>query len=310
MNGTRKTLSTDLCHHLLPFPRLPVYDFLRSFPSFFLFARNSPPHPPCVGGGGFALKAEMHRDNDVMRGLKRNLLRETAMIAFLLGCCLVVALGFIFHAITCTRSTAEYALGVYIIVVHIVFHSTEFLVATTLRPHDAHPDAFMLFHSTEYMVASAVPFVEFAIEILCVPESWKLPPSLGSAMFRLSFLGSTVFGVMTLFFYGIRIVAMLQCSLNFSLHVESSRRSDHVLVESGVYSVLRHPAYFGWFWRTMLAQFILANPLSVVAHTIITWCFLAKRIPYEEKILERADFFGELYTTYRRKTYVGIPFIA
>ncbi|EPY28495.1 hypothetical protein STCU_05085 [Strigomonas culicis] len=103
---------------------------------------------------------------------------------------------------------------------------------------------------------------------------------------------------------------MVQSGPNFSLLIETEKRDEHVLIESGCYAVLRHPAYFGWFWRTFCSQLIVANPLCFLFHTTATWLFFKDRIPYEESLLVSDDFFGEKYEAYRRGTPVGIPFIS
>lgn len=244
--------------------------------------------------------------------LRRNLILETALIAFVLGA-LTVLTGVLIVYAYATHNDVLFAFGLYMLTVHLAFHVCEFLTAALLRPHDTHPDAFMIFHSKEYLAASGVALVEFAIEAYCIPERWKLSPShhpFLSSFLRLHRGSAIFFTTLTLVFYGIRVAAMLQCGANFSLMIEPQRRSSHHLVQHGLYRYLRHPAYFGWFWRTCCAQFIVANPISAVAHTAVTWYFFRSRIAYEEATLERADYFGETYKAYKKRTYVGIPFCA
>lgn len=250
--------------------------------------------------------------NRLNRELRRNLILETALIAFALGALTILAMVLALYAYLAHKD-ALFAFALYILTVHIVFHVSEFVTAALQRPHDTHPDAFMVFHSKAFMTASGAALLEFFLEAYAVPEGWKLSPTrhpLLAFFLRINRAGSIFFALLVVVFYAIRVAAMLQCGANFSLMIEPQRRSSHRLVRHGLYRYLRHPAYFGWFWRTCFAQFILANPLAAVAHTVVTWYFFRSRIPYEEETMEQADYFGEDYKAYKRRTYVGIPFCA
>jgi len=78
-------------------------------------------------------------------------------------------------------------------------------------------------------------------------------------------------------------------------------------VTHGIYSYLRHPAYFGFFWWSVGTQLLLSNPISLVAYTAATFYFFYDRIPYEEELL--IHFFGDRYRAYQQRTYIGIPFL-
>ena len=47
---------------------------------------------------------------------------------------------------------------------------------------------------------------------------------------------------------------MATASSNFSHKIEDRKRSSHTLVTTGIYAVLRHPAYFGFFWYSVGTQ--------------------------------------------------------
>ena len=76
----------------------------------------------------------------------------------------------------------------------------------------------------------------------------------------------------------------------------------------GIYTYLRHPAYFGFFWWSVGTQLLLANPISLVAYAGATFYFFYDRIPYEEELL--IHFFGDEYRNYRRRTWIGIPLLS
>ncbi|KAI5689366.1 Phospholipid methyltransferase [Leishmania braziliensis] len=247
----------------------------------------------------------------INRELRRNLILETALIAFALGVLTVVSVlltAYGWH----THNDNLFALGLYILVAHLAFHIFEFLAAALTRPHDTHPDAFMVFHSTPYLIANGTALLEFFLEAYAIPEGWKLDPTrhpLLGFFLRVNCASALLFTLLVAVFYGIRVMSMLQCGANFSLMIEDERRSSHQLVTQGLYRYLRHPAYFGWFWRTCCAQWILANPVSAVVHTVVTWYFFRSRIAYEEATLQRPDYFGETYKKYMACTIVGIPFL-
>ncbi|CCW62142.1 unnamed protein product [Phytomonas sp. EM1] len=255
-----------------------------------------------------------HTDNES----KPNHLRETALISFFLGGCAVISLFLIFHAWFLSYSVIEFAFGMHILLFHVVFHMTEFLVASSIFQHNAHPSAFMIFHSQEFILACSSALLEFWVESFLIPDNLKLfgvaSPSTALSKtlyfcFRLSFPSVLVFELLAVFFYAIRVAAMLNCGSNFSLMIEYEKRSTHILVDTGMYAYFRHPAYFGWFWRVFFSQLAIANPISFILHTVVTWRFFQLRIPYEECILEREDFFGEMYAKYKKRTFIGIPFI-
>ena len=86
-----------------------------------------------------------------------------------------------------------------------------------------------------------------------------------------------------------------------------SKREDHVLVTSGVFSYVRHPSYVGWFLWSLGTQVVLLNPICFVLYTGVTWTFFNERIYAEEYLLLR--FFGNAYSDYQAKVPAGIPFI-
>lgn len=83
------------------------------------------------------------------------------------------------------------------------------------------------------------------------------------------------------------------------------KTESHRLVKSGIYSIFRHPSYFGWFYWSIGTQLMLCNPVSAVLYTWASWSFFASRIPYEEHLL--LQFYGDEYLTYCRQTIIGIP---
>lgn len=231
-------------------------------------------------------------------------IEQIVYVSVLLGAVGGLCCGVLLYAWMYSSSIGLFSLSLYILVVHICFHLTEFIIAVRYRPHDIDVQSFMIFHSTSYLIASGLAFVEFFVKYAYSAEIYFFPLVL-----KLNYWTSCAFAFLALCFYGFRIIAMIHCGENFSLNIEENKRRDHRLVTNGIYAVLRHPSYFGWFWRTLLAQLIIGNTVSCLLHTIITWYFFKKRIRYEEQILESEEFFGESYQEYKSKTYIGIPLL-
>lgn len=125
---------------------------------------------------------------------------------------------------------------------------------------------------------------------------WNAPSSLICSILVLVLGGSAV---------GIFIAATKAMGKNWSIVART--RSDHQLVRTGPFAVIRHPIYLALFlymlsfgiafghWR----QFIVAVPLYLAGAVI--------RIREEEKLL-RAQF-GEDHARYVREVPAFIPFI-
>ena len=95
---------------------------------------------------------------------------------------------------------------------------------------------------------------------------------------------------------------------NFNHYVQERRKDGHVLVKNGIYSLVRHPSYFGWFYWSVGTQVLLANPICLFLYAYASWKFFNTRIAYEEFHLIK--FFGREYTTYQKQVSTGIPFIS
>ena len=106
----------------------------------------------------------------------------------------------------------------------------------------------------------------------------------------------------------IRTLAMFTCGEHFSHEIMEQKTESHKLVTTGIYSILRHPSYFGWFYWSIGTQILLCNPVSFVFYVFASWSFFNTRIPYEEDLLFK--FYKKAYSDYAERTYIGIPFIS
>lgn len=176
-----------------------------------------------------------------------------------------------------------------------VFHFLEFILTAMFHSETLTIDSFLLNHSKQYHFAALCATIEYWMEL-------AFYPSLKSNMI-LILMGIILCSVGQIF----RTGAMYQAGHNFTHLVSTVKNHKHRLVTSGLYSLSRHPSYFGWFWWSIGTQIILSNPICLVGYTWASWNFFANRIPYEEEHL--VHFFGIEYIKYRDSVGVGIPFL-
>ncbi|XP_055548110.1 protein-S-isoprenylcysteine O-methyltransferase [Wyeomyia smithii] len=175
------------------------------------------------------------------------------------------------------------------------FHYSEYLGIAFCNPKTLSPDSFILNHSIHYALAAAASWVEFFVEVHYFPEM-KTHRILWLIGLSLCLTGEVL-----------RKLAMITASKNFSHIVQFERHQGHELVTTGVYSLMRHPSYVGWFWWSIGTQVVLDNPVCFVIYTIASWKFFHDRIFMEEITL--LNFFGEDYYKYQQRVPTGLPFI-
>lgn len=194
-----------------------------------------------------------------------------------------------------------------------MFHYLEFDVTARYNPSDAKIASFLLSsNGSAYNIAHTSALVEFCARTWLTASqrpSWldwpfPLPRLLPTAPPMLPLIAGFILVAVG---QGVRTAAMAQAGTSFNHIVQSRKKDDHVLVKSGIYRLLRHPSYFGFFWWGLGTQLLLGNHICFVAYAAILWRFFAARIAQEERFLIK--FFGEEYVKYRERTPVLIPFI-
>jgi len=179
-----------------------------------------------------------------------------------------------------------------------LFHFLEFWTTAHKNTLVAGIDSFLLTANwPSYAIAHTSALVETVIVGYFFPNrvlapSWIVVP-LG--------LGLVLIGQI------VRSLAMLHAGASFNHHIQQSKATTHTLVTTGIYSVFRHPSYFGFFWWGLGTQIVLGNLVCFVAYTAVLWYFFYERIRGEEKKL--IEFFGRDYITYRERVGTKIPFI-
>lgn len=191
-------------------------------------------------------------------------------------------------------ATVWYSFGLYMMVLTF-FHTSEFVFTALYNQRDVTTDSFLLNHSTEYSIAAVVSWLEFVVEAFLAPalKTHSITIVVGIGLVSLGEL--------------FRKLAMYTAGRSFNHYVQEQRHEDHVLVTRGVYSLVRHPSYFGWFIWSVGTQILLANPVCTIAYTVAAWKFFKSRIVYEEYYLIK--FFGRQYIEYQRRVWSGIPFV-
>jgi protein-S-isoprenylcysteine O-methyltransferase len=188
--------------------------------------------------------------------------------------------------------------GIYIWCTYVgllcTFHFLEFFITAVKQPFNLSYDSYIINHGTSYTIAALTGFTEYWVEYFLFGNSkfWTIMWCPG--------LFVMVMGQV------VRSIAMWQCGENFA-HTIMDNNNNHKLVKDGIYSVLRHPSYFGWFYWSIGSQLLLCNPISTVVFALAAWRFFSTRIPYEEDLLVK--FYRSEYIAYAKDTIVGIPFM-
>ena len=178
------------------------------------------------------------------------------------------------------------------------FHFMEFLTTALWQQKDLSYDSFIVNHSLAYTIAACAAWVEYLLGAYFFPQ-YKHNTFVASIGFIIVLIGQSI-----------RTISMWTCGSNFShkiMYNKFTENPEHTLVTNGIYSILRHPSYFGWFYWSIGTQILLCNPLCIVAYTYASWNFFKNRIPEEERTLQ--SFYQGQYVDYCRRTSIGIPFI-
>ncbi|KAF3895268.1 Protein-S-isoprenylcysteine O-methyltransferase [Trichophyton interdigitale] len=214
------------------------------------------------------------------------------------GFCLLLTLILAYHSHPLWRAP-------FFITCLAVFHFLEFYITAAYSTSFATVSAFLLSsNGAAYNIAHSSAMAECLLSHLLFPGGYLEWTSMLFGGVRVQvFVGL----MMVLVGQIIRSFAMVQAGSNFTHTVQTQRRDEHVLVKSGLYSILRHPSYFGFFWWGLGTQLVLGNFVCFIGYALVLWKFFSSRIYREEKLL--IGFFGNEYIEYKSKSWVGIPFI-
>lgn len=213
-----------------------------------------------------------------------------ALYAFALGN--FGGFGLAFWLILWYFNSSWWALGSFFAFVALL-HLLEYVYTAVYNPRHCSLDSFLINHSTSHRVAITLAVTEFCLECALYPRVKE-----GLAFVQVFGVFLTIAGQTT------RSMAMHTAGKNFSHRIATHKAPDHQLVTSGIYSILRHPSYTGFYYWAIGTQLVLLNPITLIVFLALLAKFFGARIEYEEATLIR--FFGEKYEDYRKRTKVFI----
>ncbi|KAI2642839.1 Isoprenylcysteine carboxyl methyltransferase family-domain-containing protein [Xylaria nigripes] len=182
-----------------------------------------------------------------------------------------------------------------------IFHFLEFWTTAKYNTSVADIESFLLTANwPAYAIAHTAASLECLFTKLLFPNRAWAPYYSGHVLLLvgliLVFVGQTA-----------RSLAMIQAGKSFNHTIQREKKDDHELITTGVYSFLRHPSYFGFFYWAVGTQLVLGNPICFLGYVIVLWKFFAGRVKHEEVQLVR--FFGKEYTEYKKRVGTGILFV-
>ena len=144
--------------------------------------------------------------------------------------------------------------AIYVVLL-VTFHVSEYVLAGAYRPDTASttassssiPERTSSWFSS---AGSSTGSSGLAAQPWPGWKEWGAVPSVGLVVCSAGLLA--------------RAVGIATASSNFSHQIEEQKRDGHRLVTHGIYSFLRHPAYFGFFWWSAGSQILLVNPIWCV----------------------------------------------
>jgi protein-S-isoprenylcysteine O-methyltransferase len=114
------------------------------------------------------------------------------------------------------------------------FHFLEFFITAYCQPLKVNYDSYIVNHSKDYTIAAIASWIEYWIETLLFGK------------YKRSYFIMLIGFIMLICGQCVRSIAMLSCGSNFSHTIMEEKDEEHKLVTNGIYSILRHPSYFGW----------------------------------------------------------------
>lgn len=176
-----------------------------------------------------------------------------------------------------------------------LFHFLEYFITARYNAPKVSHESFLFRNGYAYHAAHVVSLTESLVEFYFYPNLQNRP------QIRLvSICGIAVMVVGQL----ARSLAMIHGATNFSHRIVQQKTQTHTLVTTGIYSWLRHPSYFGFFYWALGTQMLLFNPVGFAAFLAALWTFFNERITFEERFL--VSFFGKDYEEYRNRVGTGI----
>eukprot|EP01128_Nolandella_sp_AFSM9_P007433 TRINITY_DN4072_c0_g1_i1.p1 TRINITY_DN4072_c0_g1~~TRINITY_DN4072_c0_g1_i1.p1 ORF type:complete len:276 (-),score=58.44 TRINITY_DN4072_c0_g1_i1:29-814(-) len=220
--------------------------------------------------------------------LKKDELDYSVHIAFGLGCLAMAGVHLLLV------SDWLYPFGFYLLSLGVC-HLLEYTYVWRFHPGEVSADSFLL-NNKGYKMAASAAIAEYFIESFLFPDYKNLAVCF------------VVGGFFAIIFQGVRTVAMWTAGQHFHHQVRDGPKDEkHKLVTDGIYAIMRHPSYVGWFYWSLSTQIVLCNPVSFCVFAYVLWQFFSDRIEYEEANLIK--FFGDDYRDFQKKVPTYLPLI-
>ena len=205
--------------------------------------------------------------------------------------CLLFSLSISFIIFT---KTNYYQFFLYIITLTI-YHYTEYFSVLIYHFKNLSFSSYLIDQSIYWIFASIFSLSETLIETFYFSELKQNKYIFISGLFL------TVIGQI------FRISALYTGKKNFTHLVSYNKKKEHVLVKNGIYSLSRHPSYFGFYLWSVGIQLMCGNVICFFGFIIALYIFFKDRIIDEEGML--IEFFGYEYIKYKKEVGILIPFI-
>ena len=212
---------------------------------------------------------------------------------YLAGLSLMLILFYSLALIIFTK-TKYYQFFCYLITLTI-YHYAEFFSELFFHFQDLQRDAFLIYENKRWVISTSASFIEVILGNYFFHEYKNV---------KILFITGLLMTIIGQYF---RIAALFTGKSNFTHKIQFKKRKNHVLVKYGIYSICRHPSYFGFFIWSVGIEIMCVNPLCTIAFAYILFKFFKNRIELEEEYLIR--FFGMEYIKYRREVGCLFPFV-
>ncbi len=140
--------------------------------------------------------------------------------------------------------------------------------------------------------------------LLLGPGEWY-----GHSLLRENFVPHTNFvGITGLFFCfsGTLIACWARYTLGKNWSFSVQKKENHELIQSGIYSIIRHPIYTGLLMLFLGNAIIVGDYRGILAVIIVLISFWQKGLKEESKLL---TLFGSQYAEYKKRTKAILPYV-